>query len=270
MGINRSGYYKWLNRPKNHYELKRIEIIKQVEEVHGVFPSYGYHAIAAEIRENTGWVISDNLVHKCCKFAGVKSKMRHYKWKKTGDDHDVYKNEIWGNWKTTRPLEKVVSDMTVIIYQKRMYEWTFFVDVYNNSIITWSLSCKRGDPVPYYNCRDYYLKLLKKEDAKGPIYFHTDQGTIYSSSAYNQAIINSNIIRSMSRVGTPTDNPIIESLNGWIKAQIRCDYNINEWDSLEEFLEKYVYYFNHYRPSFKLHYKSPAQYTIEQGFYLSF
>ncbi|MFV0552026.1 MAG: integrase core domain-containing protein, partial [Anaerorhabdus sp.] len=60
--------------------------------------------------------------------------------------------------------------------------------------------------------------------------------------------------RSMSRVGTPTDNPIIESLNGWIKAQIRCDYNINEWDSLEEFLEKYVYYFNHYRPSFKLHY----------------
>ena len=40
----------------------------------------------------------------------------------------------------------------------------------------------------------------------------------------------------MPRAETPTDNPIIESINGWIKAQIKCDFKISEWDSLDEFL----------------------------------
>ena len=28
----------------------------------------------------------------------------------------------------------------------------------------------------------------------------------------------------MSRAGTPTDNPIIESLNGWIKEELFLDF----------------------------------------------
>ena len=105
---------------------------------------------------------------------------------------------------------------------------------------------------------------------KTPLYFHTDQGTVYSSKAYNQALLDYNIIRSMSRAGTPTDNPVIESINGWIKAQIKCDYKINEWDSIKEFIEYYVHYFNYARPSYKLGYKNPAQFTLEQGFKIIF
>ena len=69
MGVNRSGYYKWLHRGKNQYELNREDITKLVKIIHNEHPSYGYHAIASEIRNKTGLVISDNLVHKCCKIA---------------------------------------------------------------------------------------------------------------------------------------------------------------------------------------------------------
>jgi len=44
--------------------------------------------------------------------------------------------------------------------------------------------------------------------------FHSDQGIIYSSLAFNDAHKDYNIVRSMSRIATPTDNPIIESKNG--------------------------------------------------------
>lgn len=37
--------------------------------------------------------------------------------------------------KITRPLEKIISDMTVIAHRGIRYEWTYFLDVYNNSII---------------------------------------------------------------------------------------------------------------------------------------
>ena len=39
--------------------------------------------------------------------------------------------------------------------------------------------------------------------------FHSDQGSIYTSTSFNDVCFNNNIIRSMSRAGTPTDNPII-------------------------------------------------------------
>ena len=191
-------------------------------------------------------------------------------YKKPGGEHVIYENIIHNNWKTTRPLEKIVSDMTVLAHRGKLYEWTFFLDTYNNSIITWDISNRWQDPKPYFNCRDKLLKLIKKEELSEPIYFHTDQGAVYSSISFNQALLNSNIIRSMSRAGTPTDNPIIEAMNGWIKAQIKCDYRINDYDDIRDFIKEYVHYYNYERPMYKLNYKSPAEYTLQQGFNLSF
>ena len=70
----------------------------------------------------------------------------------------------------------------------------------------------------------------------------------------------------MSRVGTPTDNPIIESLNGWIKAEMECDYDYRNIEDIEEFIESYVDYFNHERPAYCLNYKTPIQYRLDKGF----
>ena len=42
--------------------------------------------------------------------------------------------------------------------------------------------------------------------------------------AYNELIRDTNIVRSMSRAGKPTDNPVNESLNGWIKEELFMDF----------------------------------------------
>lgn len=54
-----------------------------------------------------------------------------------------------------------------------------------------------------------------KKEQNYPVTLHTDQGSIYSSAGLYQAHKDyTNIKRSMSRAGTPTDNPVIKSLNG--------------------------------------------------------
>ena len=70
----------------------------------------------------------------------------------------------------------------------------------------------------------------------------------------------------MSRAGTPTDNPIIESLNGWIKAELITDYEYWKCKDIYSLINEYVHYFNNYRPAYALNYKSPVQYRTEQGF----
>ena len=80
---------------------------------------------------------------------------------------------------------------------------------------------------PYYDCLAVLNRLAgKKEEQKPQVVFHTDQGAVYSSKAFCQAHIQYYILRSMSRGGTPTDNPIIEALNGWMKEELYLDFDL--------------------------------------------
>ena len=91
--------------------------------------------------------------------------------------------------------------------------------------------------------------------------FHSDQGTIYSSVAFNNAHKDYNIIRSMSRIGTPTDNPIIESKNGWLKKEMYIDFNQDDFETVEDYINAIIYDHNYLRPSYALNYKTPIEYS---------
>ena len=111
MNVNRSGYYKWRQRKGvlNRYEQDRQLLSELILDTHLKYKSYGYHRIAAVIRSTTGWIVTDNLVHKCCKQLNIKSKVRHYKYQKTGEEHLLYPNIVNRKWNATKPLEIVVS-----------------------------------------------------------------------------------------------------------------------------------------------------------------
>lgn len=157
--------------------------------------------------------------------------------------------------------------MTVLKNKGKQWEWTLLLDTFNNEIIAHSVSPIAGDNKPYYECLEK-LNLLasKKEEQKPKVVFHTDQGAVYSSRAFQHAHKDYNILRSMSRGGTPTDNPIIEALNGWMKEELYLDFGLNEAENLPDLLNKYVYFFNNQRPAAALGYKSPVQYKTELGF----
>lgn len=269
MGVNRSGYYKWVNRKGtiNRYEQDRIDLTELLQQEHKKHKAMGYHSLARNIREATGWVFSDNLAHKCCKAACIHSKARTHKYRKPGEESLKYENLVRGRWNATKPLQLVVSDMTCISHKGKQYEWTLFLDTYNNEIIAHSLSSRRGDSKPYYDCLDVLKrKVGKKKEQMAPVVLHTDQGAVYSSRAYEQAHKQYNIIRSMSRAGTPTDNPIMESLNGWIKEELFLDFGLANAPNIAHVLNRYVHYFNHHRHAYALNYQTPVQYRSERGF----
>ena len=95
---------------------------------------------------------------------------------------------------------------------------------------------------------------------------HTDQGSVYSSVSFNNIFNSYNVIRSMSRAGTPTDNPVIESKNGWIKKEMYIDFDINNYNTVQEFIDDIVWDNNNYRPSYALNYKTPIEYKTQLGF----
>jgi len=266
MDVNRSGYYKWKQRQgkKNRYEKDRELLTGMLQDVHIRHRSYGYHRLATVVRNETGWMFSDNLAHKCCKFAGIRARVGHYRWKKPSGEHHIFKNLVRGNWNAAGPLELVASDMTVVRHKGHAFEWTYMLDVFNNEIISSHIGKRPGDIKPYYDCLKDLIKIAKEQTH--PVTLHTDQGAVYSSRAFRNAHKEYNIIRSMSRAGTPTDNPVIESINGWIKAEMYSEGWHRRFETPEEMIEAFVEYYNNERPAFALKYKTPIQYKTELGF----
>ena len=81
--------------------------------------------------------------------------------------------------------------------------------------------------------------------------------------AYNGLIKDENIQRSMSRAGTPTDNPVNESLNGWIKEELFMDFHLEDCrsrDAIHDTIERYVNFYNKQRPCYAIGYDTPNHY----------
>ena len=271
MNVSRSGYYKWLNNKNklNNYEIVRRDLGELIIDIHRRKPSYGYHRINAIIKTEIGLVVSDNLVHKVCKLLGIKSKAKHYKYKKPGEQSIKFNNIINGNWKTSRPFEKIVSDTTKIWFKNKPYDWTFYLDVFNNEIVGYDVrDTMYGNGI--LNHKYALESMLENKIKRGykdlDTIFHTDQGMIYSSMSFNNIIKSYNITRSMSRAGTPTDNPVIESKNGWLKKEMNIDFDINNYNTVQEFIDEIVYDNNNLRPSYALNYKTPIEYRTQLGF----
>ena len=269
MDVNRSGYYKWRRRKgtANRYEQNRITLTELLKTAHKKQPSHGYHRLALDVFSETGWVFSHNLAHKCCKAAGIRSKARKRRYQRPGEEHILFANEVRGRWNATQPLQLVVSDMTMFKVGNTYWEWTILLDTFNNEILAHSVTSQTGSNKPYYHClEELKLRMEKREEQTSQVVLHTDQGAVYSSRAFCQAHHDYNILRSMSRGGTPTDNPIIEALIGWIKEELFLDFDLAHANNVPAVLNAYVHFFNLHRPAAALGYKSPVLYRTEQGF----
>ena len=88
---------------------------------------------------------------------------------------------------------------------------------------------------------------------------HTDQGSVYSSKEFNELLPLYNITRSMSRAGTPTDNAAMESINGWIKEELKLDFHMNG-ENVKKEVDDYIAFFNERRPAYSLNYLTPKEY----------
>ena len=261
LDINRSGFYKWKKRLEKPSDKLKTLVSNLIlfKEYHSKYPSHGYRWLNAKIRLDTGLMVSDQYAHKLCKTAGIASVSKHYRYKKPGDPYRIYPNLLLTGLDITGPLQCVVSDMTAFHLKGSYYELTLFMDLWNNEILSYSLLSRKGDRMTYIHGLEGLIE-LKKKNPDLEMVLHTDQGSVYSSKSFNELLPLYNIVHSMSRAGTPTDNAAMEAINGWIKAEIFNDFHLTSNENITYEVEKYIRFFNEERPAYSLNYLTPKQY----------
>ena len=198
-------------------------------------------------------------------------------------DSEIEKHDSNPSYKIQSPIEIIlkltaeqmtdtqtnVSDTTTIGFKGKAYDWTFYLDVFNNEIVGYDVrETMHGNGI--LNHKNALNDMLDNKIKRGYENFdtivHTDQGSVYSSMSFNNMFNSYKVTRSMSRAGTPTDNPVIESKNGWMKKEMHIDFDKNNYTTVQEFIDEVVYDNNYYRPSFALNYKTPIEYRTQLGF----
>ena len=236
-------------------------------------PSHGYRWVHAYLVKHHGVTVSAEYIRRCFKYLGIAAKTAHQKKSHKRRVRDPYPNLIFSTWETVdRPRQVIVSDMTAFWTRMNYFELVLYFDVFTKQIIGHGLTGRRGYAGIYYEGLDEAVDAIDEaklqavgalDEESGEItLIHTDQGSVYTSLAYNKIIKEKKIVRSCSRAGKPTDNPVNESLNGWIKEELFLDfdlYNQPTWQ-VPQVIENYIKWYNSERPSFSLGYRTPDEF----------
>ena len=188
---------------------------------------------------------------------GLRGKRKKVKYKSyKGEIGKIAPNVINRDFVATAPNLKWTTDVTEVKIKDKKIYLSPILDMFNGEIISYSISYSPNQ----YMVMSMLEKAFKKTHIPAGLILHSDQGVHYQHQRYQEALIDKQIVQSMSRKGNCLDNAMMENFFGLMKSELLY---LQEWDSVEQFameLRKYIRYYNNDRIKLRLNGKSPVQY----------
>lgn len=214
--IHRSGYYAWLNQPKSPRQKddeRLLGLIKQFWLESGCV--YGYRKIHKDLRE-LGETCGKNRVARLMKLEGLKAQIGYRKPRyKGGSVAILAENHLQQDFNVQSPNQAWVTDITYI----RTYEgWLFLavvIDLFSRQVIGWSMQPKMHVDLVL----NALLMAAWRRKPKNQVVIHSDQGSQYTSSDWQNFLKSHDMICSMSRKGNCYDNAVAESFFQLLKRE---------------------------------------------------
>ena len=216
MRVHRSGYYAWVKEPKSARQKdndRLLGLIKQFWLESGCV--YGYRKIYQDLRE-FGETCGKNRVARLMKQAGLKAQVGYKKPRyKGGKAAILAENHLNQEFDVQTPNKVWVTDITYI----RTYEgWLYLavvIDLFSRQIIGWSMQSKMHADLVL----NALLMAVWRRKPRSKVLIHSDQGSQYTSSDWQNFLKYHNLTCSMSRRGNCYDNAVAESFFQLLKRE---------------------------------------------------
>jgi transposase InsO family protein len=221
--VSRSGYYMWVDRPPSPASIRRDGLIERIRQIHVESDqTYGSPRIHAELIEMKVDICARSVA-KYMKRAGIRSKMhRKFKICTTDSKHHlpVFQNKLDRQFTADAPNRKWLCDITYVHTDDGFIYLSAVLDTFSRKIVGWSLS----DSLDRSICIDALKSAIsgrkKMPGGLSGLLHHSDRGSQYASSVYQELLRAWDITVSMSRVGNCWDNAMMESFFGSFKTEL--------------------------------------------------
>ena len=261
--VSKSGYYRWLKLGKPIRYSFDDKLADMIEEI--FYETYkGYRFIRDEIIRRYGVIFNDKTIYKYMKVLGLSSPIRKKKYNccTKADPNEkartVCDNYLARNFTASRPLEKLVTDVSYIYSQEGRMYLSVIKDLYDNSILAYTISRFNDLKLVMDNV---YQVINNNWNPTNMCILHSDQGFQYTNIEYIRYLDEHGVTISHSRKANCYDNACCENFFGHLKSEYLELQDIPKTnDELIAMVDKYIYFYNYERPQRKLKGMTPMEY----------
>jgi putative transposase len=258
MGIQRSSYYKWLNRKESDNEKFNKALLHTIkdayEEKNGIL---GYRQMTIKLNREHNLNVNPKRIYRLMDIMHLKSVCRRKRKNYIHSTPEITaENVLNRDFKSSEFGTKWLTDVTEMKYglQSKAY-LSAILDLSDKSIVSFVVGHSNNNELVF---KTFDIAHQAYPDAK-PI-FHSDRGFQYTSKLFKKKLDRAEMTQSMSRVSRCIDNGPMESFWGMMKSEMYYLHKFNTYEDLEVAIVEYIHYYNIHRYQKRLNCMTPLEY----------
>lgn len=259
---SRQGFYEWCKRRKSNRAIDREILAQSILEIYQEYKGrYGSPRIAIELCKR-GMFTSKNRVARQMQRMGlvaVSWKKRRWIGRKPSQSR-IVENLVQRAFHTQTRNTLWVGDITYIPIKPGFVYLATWIDVFSRKVVGWSLQSRMTQQLVV----DAFSQALGREKPGPGLIVHTDRGSQYSSHAFQELVRRHGGITSMSRLGDPYDNAVMESFYKTLKTELLAGQRYDNAHDVQKAVFEYIeLFYNAKRMHSALGYLSPREYEMK-------
>jgi putative transposase len=218
LGVHPSGFYAWCQQPmsrRGREDVRQTELVRQCWDESGGI--YGYRKIYDDLQE-MGETCGRNRVYRLMQLAKLRSQSGYQKRRprtKAGTPSLLAPNRLEQQFDVDRPNHSWVTDITFIRTYEGWLYLTVVMDLFSRSVVGWSMGPRMQTDLVL---RALLMAVWRRKPNNGVI-VHSDQGSQFTSGAWQSFLKDHGLVPSMSRRGNCHDNAVAESFFQLLKRE---------------------------------------------------
>ena len=259
LGISRSGYYAWLERPMCARKREDLRLTGVIASIHRKSrETYGAPSIRAELADDHAIRIGRKRVARLMRLAGLRGATLRRFIVTTQPDRaadraiDLVDRKFYAD----APDRLWVADITYIPTWAGFLYLAIVLDVYSRRIVGWAMEA-------HLKTELILLALdmaITQRQPEGVIH-HSDRGCQYTSYAFGKRCREAGVMPSMGSVGDAYDNAMAECFFATVERELLgCRRFRSQAEAKMAVFEWIEGWYNPHRRHSALGYRSPMNY----------
>ncbi len=217
LGVSRSGYYDWVDRPESARAKRHRALTEQIRRFHQASrETYGAPRIHQDLVE-AGETVGENTVALLMRRAQIVPKtVRKYRVTTDSRKTVAAPNVLNRDFQAQRPDERWVSDVTFIPTREGWLYLVVIIDLFSRAVVGWAMHSRMKTEL----VTDALRMALMRRKVRRALLLHSDQGSQYAAAGYQGMLAEHGIQCSMSRKGNCWDNAVAESFFHTLKTEL--------------------------------------------------
>jgi putative transposase len=259
LAVSAAGYDAWRSRPESTRSVSARTVLSAIRVIHRASrETYGSPSIWDALIKQ-GHRIGEHRVARLMRQAGIRAKTVK-QWRATTQSQHrfpVAANTLNRQFTVESPNRVWAGDLTDVWTAEGWLYLAVLLDRYSRAVIGWAM----GPRLTGELAEQALTRARANRTPRAGLLHHSDRGSQYAATRYQQLLATHGMIPSMSRTGNCWDNACVESFFGTLKRELVYHrHDATREDATQDIFEYIEVFYNRKRRHSTLGYDSPAEY----------